>query len=171
VAAAAPWRAGPRQRRRGGVGRARTRARVRLLCGEGDDPDRWGPPVSDREGERAGEGRQRTGLGLGDVAAQEEKREERRGAEGELDRGAAHAGGKGRREGSELGLGRGRKGERRGSPREKGEWPGVAHAGRGRGKGELGRARRRFGLPSLIPSPFLFLFYTQSIQTKLFEFK
>jgi hypothetical protein len=94
VAAVAPWRAGPGQRRRGEVGRARTRARVRLGCGEGDDPNRWGPPVSDREGERAGEGRQRTGLGQGNAAAQEGKREKRRGVEGELDRGTAHAGGK-----------------------------------------------------------------------------
>jgi hypothetical protein len=69
-----------------------------------------------------------------------------------------------------------RKGERRGSPREKGEWAGVAHAGRGRGKGELGRARRGFGLLSLLPSPFLFLFYTQLfkqnyLNSNKFEFK
>jgi hypothetical protein len=36
---------------------------------------------------------------------------------------------------------------------------------------ELGRAGRGFGLPSPLSSSFLFLFYTQSIQTKLFEFK
>jgi hypothetical protein len=64
-----------------------------------------------------------------------------------------------------------RKRERRESPREKREWAGVAHAEGGRGKEELGRARRRFGLPSFIPSPFLFFFYTLTIQTIPFEFK
>jgi hypothetical protein len=49
----------------------------------------------------------------------------------------------------------GKEGERRGSPREKREWAGVAHAEGRRGKKELGRARGRFGLPSFIPSPFL----------------
>jgi hypothetical protein len=88
------------------------------------------------------EGRQRTRLGQGDAAAQEGKREERRGAEGELDRGTAHAGGKGRREGSELGLGRGRKGERREEC-----WTGP---------------RRRFGLPYSFSFPFLFLYSSHS---------
>jgi hypothetical protein len=48
---------------------------------------------------------------------------------------------------------------------------GAAHAEGGRGKEELGRARRRFGLRSFIPSPFLFFFYTLTIQTIPFEFK
>jgi hypothetical protein len=52
----------------------------------------------------------------------------------------------------------------------------VAHAGRGREKGELGRARRGFGLLSLLPSPFLFFFYTQLfkqnyLNSNKFEFK
>jgi hypothetical protein len=56
--------------------------------------------------------------------------------------------------------------------REKG-WAGVAHAGVRRGKGK-GKARPGWvGLPSsFLPfSSFLFLFYTQTIQTKPFEFK
>jgi hypothetical protein len=66
--------------------------------------------------------------------------------------------------------------------------PGVAHAGRERkrGEGEGGGPREKRGRPkrkkgcrpgwvgwALFPlsSSFLFLFYTQTIQTKLFEFK
>jgi hypothetical protein len=57
--------------------------------------------------------------------------------------------------------------------------PGVAHAGR-RGKEEMGcqgrgpaqegggeRAGRAAGLGCLLSSPFLFLFYTQTLQTEL----
>jgi hypothetical protein len=65
-----------------------------------------------------------------------------------------------------LGLGRGRR-EGREPKGEKREWAGVAHAGRGRGKGELGWARRRFGCLAL--SLFLFLYPIYS--NKLFEFK
>jgi hypothetical protein len=51
----------------------------------------------------------------------------------------------------------------RGGERGRDEWAGVAHAGEKRGREELGRAGRGFGLPSPLSSPFLFLFYTQTI--------
>jgi hypothetical protein len=54
-----PRRAGSRQRRRGGAGRAR----VRLGRGGGEGPDRWGPPTGAREREREGGGGVRAGLG------------------------------------------------------------------------------------------------------------
>jgi hypothetical protein len=110
-------------------------------------------------------------LGQGDAAAQEGKREERRGLRGSWTEARPTRKGKEGERGVSSGWAAEEKGERRGSPREKGEWAGVAHAGRGRGKKELGRARWRFGLPSFIPSPFLFFFYTLTIQTILFEFK
>jgi hypothetical protein len=78
--------------------------------------------------------------------------------------------GKGREGGArawkELGLGRGpcgKKGERGKGPKEK------RREERG-GKSWAG-TKRRFGLPSFIPSPFLFFFYTLTIQTNLVEFQ
>jgi hypothetical protein len=56
--------------------------------------------------------------------------------------------------------------------RERERWAERGSCGREEREGEeLGRAGRGFGLPSPLSSSFLFLFYTQSIQTKLFEFK
>jgi hypothetical protein len=62
---------------------------------------------------------------------------------------------------------RGPEGERE---RGRGEWAGVAHAEEKRGKGRDGPSQKGLGLLSSFLL-FLFPFYTQIIQTKLFEFK
>jgi hypothetical protein len=97
-----------------------------------ETPDRWDRPGSGRtEGERPWAAARvrgklaRAGPGRRCGPGGEERREAR--AEGELDRGTAHAG----------------RGEKRRGPK---------------GGGELGRAKGKVGLPSLIPSPFPFLF-------------
>jgi hypothetical protein len=109
--------------------------------------------------------------------------------EGERERreGEARAGAEGLRE---LGLGRvlgrvERRERREGRTLGLGSWAGMSHAGEKGGRGEWaageragprGREGRRAGRAAgwaLFPlsSSFLFLFYTQTIQTKLFEFQ